>query len=127
MSRGQDASRRAPQREILLQTLNPSVMESIPSANFDLLADSVSGSQWPTLPLSPTRGHARGGSCSFLDGSPTRDGMRHLADSLETLPRGTSHRLAGPVESEFDLLGASSFMPTAVSYTHLTLPTILLV
>ena len=112
MSRGQDANRRPQQREILLQTLNPSVMESIPSANFDLLADSISGSQWPTLPLSPTRGHARGGSCSFLDGSPTRDGMRHLADSLETLPRGTSHRLVGPAESEFDLLGESSVMPT---------------
>lgn len=111
MTRGQDAKRRSQQREIMLQTLNPDGMDSIPSANFDLLADSASCSQWPTLPLSP-RGHARGGSCSFLDGSPTRDGMRHLTDTLDTLPRGTSYRLVGPVESEFDLLEASEVLPS---------------
>lgn len=107
MTTGQDGETRP---EMMMQTLNP-VDSQLTSDNFDLLADSVSCSQWPTLPMSPTRGNVRPGG-SFLDGSPTRDGMRHLADSLDTLPRGTSYRLPGLVESEFNLLEASEVIPS---------------
>lgn len=84
-----------------LQSLqNPT--ESAFTAQLDLLADTQSTSQWPTLPLSPRR--AAGASSSLMDGQPAA-GNRPMTALLDTLPR---HSTRLPSESGFDLLAGGS-------------------